>query len=84
MAYLVDKNETAAGKLFERVEAMTEGLARRPVGRPDHAEGTLEKLVSRTSYVLVFELAGDELRILRMFHVSQDWRGWRDGKPGPQ
>ena len=84
MAYLVDKNETAAGKLFERVKAMTEGLARRPVGRPDYAEGTLEKLVSRTSYLLVFELAGDELRILRMFHVSQDWRGWRDGEPGPQ
>lgn len=84
LAYLVDKNETAAGKLSERVEATTEGLARRPVGRPGYAEGTLEKNVSRTSYVLVFELAGDELRILRLFHMSQDWRSWQDEEPGPQ
>ena len=80
LEYLADRNETAADKLFERVEATTENLAKRPVGRPGYAEGTLEKIVQQTSYVLVFELAGDELRILRLFHMSQDWRGWRNAE----
>ena len=84
LAYLAEKNETAAGKLLEQVEATTDSLARRPIGRPGYAVGTFEKIVQRTSYVLVFELAGDELRILRLFHMSRDWRGWRDGEPEPQ
>lgn len=78
LAFLADRNETSATKLLERVDATIAALAKRPVGRPGHATGTFERIVQRTSYVLVFELAGDELRILRLFHMSQDWRHWRD------
>lgn len=84
LAFLVARNETAAARLQARVEATTAGLAKRPAGRPGYAEGTLEKIVSGTSYVLVFELAGEDLRILRLFHMAQDWRGWRDGGAEPQ
>lgn len=75
--YLAERNESAAERLFERVEATAASLGRRPAGRPGYAEGTFERIVTKTPYVLVFELAGDELRILRLFHMSQDWRGWR-------
>ncbi|MDP3403075.1 MAG: type II toxin-antitoxin system RelE/ParE family toxin [Brevundimonas sp.] len=78
LGFLVERNEAAAASLSDRIEATTAALARRSVGRPGYAEGTLEKTVSGTSYVLVFELSGDELRILRLFHMAQDWRGWRD------
>ncbi|MES2862108.1 MAG: type II toxin-antitoxin system RelE/ParE family toxin [Pseudomonadota bacterium] len=84
LAYLTDKNETAAAKLFDRVEATTAGLAKRPIGRPGYAVGTFEKIVQQTSYIVVFELAGDELRVLRLFHMSQDWRGWLDEKTDAQ
>jgi len=77
LTFLADKNEPAAAKLLERVEATTAALANRPIGRPGYADDTFERIVQRTSYVIVFELAGEELRVLRFFHMSQDWRGWR-------
>lgn len=76
LAYLFDRNEAAADKLLKRVAATMQGLAERPLGRPGYAQDTFEKIVQQTSYVIVFELAGDELRVLRFFHMAQDWRGW--------
>ncbi len=84
LAYLADKNPPAADKLFECVEATAESLAKRPIGRPGYADGTFEKIIRDTSYILVFELPGDNLRILRLFHMSQDWRGWRDAETDAQ
>lgn len=80
LTFIADKNEVAAAKLLERVEATTAALSVRPVGRPGYADDTFERIVQRTSYVIVFELAGDEVRVLRFFHMSQDWRGWRDAE----
>lgn len=77
LAYLADRSEPAASKLQDRVEATVESLAKRPVGRPGYAEDTFEKIIPKTSYVLVYELSGDELRVLRLFHMSQNWRGWQ-------
>lgn len=84
LTFLADRNEAAAAKLLERVESTTAALAVRPLGRPGYADDTFERIVQRTSYVIVFELAGDELRVLRFFHMSQNWRGWRDADVGPQ
>ena len=77
MIYLIERNPDAAQKLADRIRSTLAGLAKRPIGRPGYAEGTFERIVTRSSYVIVFELAGDELRVLRLFHMSQDWRGWR-------
>ena len=80
LAYLADRNEPAAVKFAERVRTTLSDLAERPIGRPGHAGGTFEKIVLKTSYLVVYELAGDELRVLRLFHMSQDWHGWRDAE----
>ncbi len=84
LAYLSDRNEPAAAKFKARIEDVTNRLAKRPIGRAGYAVGTFENIVQQTSYVLVFELAGDELRIMRLFHMSQDWRGWRDEETDAQ
>lgn len=84
LTFLTEKNGAAAAKLLERVEVTTAALAVRPVGRPGYADDTFERIVQRTSYGIVFQLAGDELRVLRFFHMSQDWRGWRDAEPEAQ
>lgn len=76
--YLADRNQPAAERLVERVETTVRDLADRPIGRPGYAPDTFEKIVLKTSYVIVYELCGDELRVLRLFHMAQDWRGWRD------
>jgi toxin ParE1/3/4 len=81
IAYLTERNEAAAEKLVERVEVTVQELAERPIGRPGYAADTFEKIVLKTSYVIVYELCGDELRVLRLFHMSQDWRTWHmDGE----
>ncbi len=78
MMYLIPRNPVAAGKLAAQIRATIEGLAERPIGRPGHAPGTFEKIVPKTRYIVIYELMGDELHIHRLFHMSQDWRGWRE------
>jgi toxin ParE1/3/4 len=82
LRYLAERNEPAAAKLAERIQAALRDLANRPIGRPGQAEGTFEKIVAKTPYLLVFELVGDELRVLRLFHMSQDWRSWAEEPEG--
>lgn len=82
--YLADRNQPAAERLIERVEKTVSDLSRRPIGRPGYAIDTFEKIVQKSSYVIVYELCGNELRILRLFHMAQDWRGWRDAEDEPQ
>lgn len=84
LTFLTDKGETAAARFLERVHATVAALAKPPVGRPGYADDTFERIVQRTSYVIVFEVMGDELRILRLFHMSQDWRGWKTDEPDGQ
>ena len=78
--FLAERNPSAADKLRVRVRETLDILVRRPIGRLGYADNTFEKIVQQTSYVIVFEVAGDELRILRLFHMSQDWRDWRDAE----
>lgn len=74
--YLAERNEPAAARLVLKVRNTMDGLLKRPVGRPGQVAGTFEKIIPGTSYLLVYELAGDELRVLRLFHMRQDWRTW--------
>ena len=79
IAYLSERNAEAADRLADRLEDCVMGLAKRPVGRPGHRDGTYEKSVLRTSYVVVYSLVGGpdgDLWIHRVFHSSQNWTGW--------
>lgn len=82
--YIAERNPVAADKLRLRVRETLDLLARRPIGRLGYADGTFEKIIQQTSYVVVFELSGDELRILRLFHMSQDWRDWHGSETEAQ
>lgn len=79
IAYLAERNPTAALRLSDRVLTTIESLAVRPIGRPGERVNTFEKGVLKTSYLLVYGLAGGahgELKIHRLFHMAQNWRGW--------
>ena len=81
--YLAERNPDAAERLAERTQTTIEGLARRPIGRPGQREGTYEKSVLRTAYLVIYSLVGGsdgQLRILRIYHTAQDWTAW---SPGP-
>lgn len=75
LQFLTERNEPAAAKLQQRIRNTVSALALRPIGRSGLAAGTFEKIVLGTPYLLIYELVGDELRLLRLFHMSQDWRG---------
>lgn len=74
LRFLAERNEPAAAKLATRIRETLQALAVRPIGRPGRMVGTFEKIVLRTSYLVVYKLVGDELRIVRLLHMSQDWR----------
>lgn len=79
IAYLAQRNPDAAQALKDRIEETATALASRPIGRPGYCEGTYEKAVLRTAYVIVYSLVGgpdDELRIHRVFHSAQNWTAW--------
>ena len=81
--YLAERNPDAAERLAERIQTTIEGVARRPIGRPGQREGTYEKAVLRTAYLVIYTLVGGsegELRILRIYHGAEVWTAW---SPGP-
>ena len=81
--WLAERNPDAADRLAGRIGATVEQLARRPIGRPGQIDGTYEKAVLRTAYLVIYSLVGDSdghLRILRIYHTAQDWTAW---SPGP-
>jgi toxin ParE1/3/4 len=56
-------------RLFEAVE----NLASMPIGRPGRVPGVFEKVVLKTSLIIVYELPNDrEIHILRILHSSMD------------
>jgi len=42
------------------------------LGRPDRVTGTRELVVHRTS-ILFYDVAGDEVRVLRVLHARRQW-----------
>ncbi len=79
IAYLAERNEVAADQLADRLEETVAALAKRPIGRPGYRDGTYEKAVTNTPYVIVYSLSGGPDGVLwvhRVFHSSQNWTGW--------
>jgi toxin ParE1/3/4 len=79
VAWLTERSPVAADRLADRLEETVAALTKRPIGRPGHREGTYEKAVLGTDYVIIYSLIGgseDGLRIHRVFHTAQNWTGW--------
>ena len=77
--YLAERNPDAAQTLADRIRSTIDALAHRPIGRPGQREGTYEKTVLKTSYLVVYSLVGgadDILRVLRIYHTAQNWTDW--------
>ncbi|WP_374200774.1 type II toxin-antitoxin system RelE/ParE family toxin [Inquilinus sp. Marseille-Q2685] len=54
--------------------AHAQTLTRLPaLGRPGRIAGTRELVIRRTSYILVYRLAGDTVEILRILHSARQW-----------
>jgi addiction module RelE/StbE family toxin len=75
--YIYDRveadNPAAAADLDELFEQKSARLAAHSaLGRPGRVNGTRELVVHR-NYILVYDMTGYEVRILRVLHARRQW-----------
>jgi toxin ParE1/3/4 len=71
--YVEADNPRAALALDQLITEKAGRLVDHPkIGRPGRVENTRE-LVAHRSYVLVYDIAGDMVRVLRVLHTAQEW-----------
>ena len=73
MEYISKDNPQAAIALDNQFEAIAEQACERPVlYRVGRVAGTHEAVV-RPHYVLIYQVAGDTLSVLRVLHTALQW-----------
>ena len=71
--YIETDNPAAALALDELFSEKSEWLADHSrLGRAGRVDGTRE-LVAHENYILVYDLVGDLVRILRVLHAARQW-----------
>jgi toxin ParE1/3/4 len=74
LEYLAQFNVSAAVRIDQEVESQVNVLRRFPLsGRAGRVEGTRELPVSRTPLVVVYEIHGSVVVIIRILHGAQSW-----------
>lgn len=78
LRHLGGDNPIAAKRLFARIRSVGVALGEHSSGRPGRVAGTYEKVVPRSSYILVYAIrrsaAGAEyVAIARVIHTARDW-----------
>lgn len=73
LAYLAADNPFASERMRDRFEERLAALAQFPfTGRPSRRKGVRELVISGTPYIAVYRVRGDEVEIIRFFHMSQN------------
>ena len=71
--YIAADNPSAALDLDELLSEKAARLLDHPgLGRPGRLQGTRE-LVAHRNYILVYDVAGDLVRVLRVLHAARQW-----------
>ena len=71
--YIESDNPVAALALDELIAEKAGRLLDHPnLGRPGRIAGTRE-LVAHRNYILVYDLTGDLVRVLRVLHAARPW-----------
>jgi toxin ParE1/3/4 len=78
--YIAKDNLLAAQAVAQRIDDAALGLLEHPgIGRPGQVEGTRERMVSNTPYLIVYRVRGQEIELLRIWHGRQDWQNQPPG-----
>ena len=71
--YIEADNPEAAVVLDELFSKAAERLQTHPMlGRAGRVDGTRE-LVAHENYILVYDIGGDKVRVLRVLHSARQW-----------
>jgi toxin ParE1/3/4 len=71
--FIAADNPAAALGFDEMLSGKAALLVERPfIGRPGRVAGTRE-LVAHKNYILIYDTAGDDVRVLRILHAARMW-----------
>ena len=74
LAYIAERNPTAAIRLGDAIAEATARLANFPEIAPrGRVEGTRELLIAGTPYIAIYRIENSKVVILRLLHDSQIW-----------
>jgi toxin ParE1/3/4 len=70
--YLVERNPTAAVRIYNTIMQEVEALAARPfLGRVGRINGTRELVVQHTPFIVPYRVFQEKLEIIRVFHTAR-------------
>ena len=71
--YIAERDPGAALALDEVISERSGRLPSHPaMGRPGRLAGTRE-LVLHPNYILIYDVTGDSIRVLRLLHAARQW-----------
>lgn len=71
--YIAQDNPAAALALDELISEKASRLVDHPsLGRPGRVAGTRE-LIAHQNYILIYDMAQDLVRVLRVLHAARQW-----------
>lgn len=71
--HIATDNPSAALDLDELLSEKAARLVNHPgLGRPGRLQGTRE-LVAHRNYILIYDVVGDLVRVLRVLHAARQW-----------
>lgn len=81
-AYIATDNAAAARRVVSAIIDAGDRLAKMPTGRPGRVNGTYEKMVLRSPYIIAYALQTlpDGEQAVVILHVIHGARDWREGE----
>lgn len=72
--YIASDNPAAARALLKRLRSRITDIEDSPhIGRPGRVPGTRELAIPGTAYIAPYQVSGDQLQILRVYHGARQW-----------
>ena len=72
--YIMEDDPAAALRVVSTIREAARFLTEHPnIGRAGRVEGTRELVIAGLPYILPYQIAGQEIRILAVMHTSRKW-----------
>jgi addiction module RelE/StbE family toxin len=72
--YIMEDDPAAALRIVSTIREAVRVLIEHPyIGRAGRVEGTRELVMAGLPYILPYQIAGQEIRILAVMHTSRKW-----------
>ncbi len=72
-AYIAAESRSGAVRIASAIDETAARLGEMATGRPGRVEGTYEKPVARTPYIIAYALTQRDLVIVRVIHGARHW-----------